>query len=49
MTVARVGTASFELGTPTAPLDIDHTRGVLELVEVRSELLLTEGEYVCGP
>jgi hypothetical protein len=48
MAVARMGAASLEFGDPTATLDLDHPRGMFELVEVRCELLLTESDYVGG-
>jgi hypothetical protein len=49
MAVACIRAPSLQLGDPTATLHLDYARGMLQLVEVRCELLLTQGEYFRGP
>ena len=49
MAVAAIGAPSLQLGESSTALDLEHSRGMFELVEVRCELLLTESDYVGGP
>jgi hypothetical protein len=49
MAVARIGAPSLQFGDPPATLDLEYARGMFELVEIRCELLLTQGEYLCRP
>ncbi len=49
MAVACIGSPSLQFGQATATLDLDHARGVFELVEVRCEFAVTQCEHVRGP
>ena len=49
MAVACIGAAPLQLGDPPTTLDLDYACGMFELVEVRCEFVVSQGEHVRRP
>ena len=49
MAVARIGAPPLQLGDPPTTLDLEYAIGMFELVQVRCEFVVTQGEHVRGP